>query len=92
MAYDPTIVLSFGARVRMTSHDPYGLNGRELCPSKADIGFTGVIVSNAVETDGDVAIDVAPGTATPEESYIMYTVLAPDGRRLELASYEVEPV
>lgn len=90
MAYDCTVVLSFGAKVQMTSFDAYGLNGRDLHPAKTDIGFTGVIISNLVENEGEVFTDVAPGTLTP--GYIVYTVLAPDGRKLELASYEVTPV
>lgn len=99
MTYDPTVVLPFGARVRMTSFDPYGLLGRELHPKLSDLGFTGVVVSNLVDLSGTeplreeiVDVDVAPGTAVPEDAVIVYTVLASDGRKLELASNEVELV
>jgi hypothetical protein len=99
VSHDETIVLPFGTKVRMTSLDRHGLLGRDLHPMPSDMGFTGVIVSNLVDLSGVepprdeiVDVDVAPGTAIPEDAVIIYTVRAPDGRKLELASYEVEVV
>lgn len=90
MAYDPTIVLPFGTKVRLIDIDEYGLWGRERHPTKDDLGFTGVVTSNVVENDGDVDVDVEPGTAIPEDAFIVYAVLAPNGKTLDLAGYEVE--
>lgn len=99
VSHDATIVLPFGTRVRMRDLDRYGLLGRDLHPTPEDLGFTGVIVSNLVDLSGAeppreeiVDMDVDPGTPIPEDAVILYTVLAPDGRKLELASYEVEVV
>lgn len=92
--YDPTIILPFGARVRMTSYDPYGLNGRDLHPAAEDIGFEGTIFRNQVDLyeTGDFRENEKPGVATPEDSIVIYWVISPTGKTLELAAYEIEPV
>jgi len=92
MSYDPTVILPFGARVRLVEIDQYGLLGRDPHPQKEDLGFTGVVVSNTVENDDDVDHDVKPGTGLPEEALVIYSVRAPDGKQFDLASYEVEVV
>lgn len=88
-------ILPFGTRVRMTSYDGDGMLGRELHPAKTDIGFTGVIYANYVGGIEDVSTDssnVAPGTELTEDQYVTYWVVSPEGKRLELMSYEIEVV
>jgi len=92
VSYDPTIVLPFGARVRLVSIDDHGLTGRDLHPEQSDLGFVGVITANLIEVGADLSFDVKPGTGVPEGAIIVYTVRAPEGKLLEVASYEVEPV
>ena len=84
-------VLPFGTKVRLTSIDKYGLNGRDLHPTDADIGFEGVVYKNCIgDCDGDHQENVAPGTRLPFEGYIVYFVVDSMGRSLELASWEIE--
>jgi hypothetical protein len=91
--YDSTIILPFGTRVKMTSFDPHGLQGRDLHPTEGDLGFEGVIVKNSISTiDGDYRENLPPGTPAPEESAIVYWVLDSDGKTLELGSDEIDPV
>lgn len=84
-----------------------GYCGREFHPDENDVGFLGVIIENLVMTwgveDFDPKMNVPPGTefvsTTLEhilggEVYhdIMYTVMAPDGRKLELMEHEIEVI
>lgn len=93
--YDSSIVLPFGAKVRMTSLDPYGLLGRENHPTESDVHtFVGTIFRNQVDLyeTGDIRENERPGVATPEDSIIIYWVISAEGKTLELAAYEIEPV
>lgn len=92
-------VLPFGARVAVTRVDMYGYWGREHHPKPEDVGFHGVIIGNTVNRctlSGFCVIeeDVTPGTklwgGDDYEDECMYTVLAPDGRKLELVNHEIE--
>jgi hypothetical protein len=88
---DTGITLPFGSKVRCRQVDMFGLQGRDPHPTPADVGFTGVIMENMVEhDDGTTDENVAPGTPLPEESTVYYTVIAPDGRKLVFAPWELE--
>jgi len=83
-----TEVIEYGARVRLVRVDSYGFNGRDLHPTKNDIGFEGVVVSNDTES----AHHVLPGKELDSGDFVCYTVMNEHGRRLELMNFELERV
>lgn len=92
-------VIPNGARVRCTKVDMYGFNGRDLHPSKDDVGFVGVVEKSSVEQmedDGltllDRVEDAAPETDVGEYDCVCYIVRGDDGRVLELMDHEIERV
>lgn len=83
-------ILAYGTRVRLVNPDMFGLQGRDLHPEPEDVGFTGVITRNTVESDCRSRRDVEPETLIDDDVTLVYEVMAANGRCLELASYEVE--
>ncbi len=94
-------VLPLGARVVITNVDTYGYNGRELHPEEEDVGFHGVVIANFVAwyNSNDCLYfsqeNATPGTFLDTDNMdgygdVMYTVIAPDGRKLEVTTYEIE--
>lgn len=92
-------ILPYGAKVVLTSVDEHGLCGRELHPKTTDVGFLGLVVANHVELCQNGCLVEAkenmPGGFEFDEDegdLVIYTVQGTDGRKLELASYEIEEV
>ena len=98
-------VLKYGAMVRLDKVDLYGYCGRELHPGKEDEGFLGIVVGNVVCTwdaegvmrsDDQIKMNVLGGTeytiTGEDEGWVdvMYTVMDPSGRKLELMNHEIE--
>lgn len=96
---DKNVVIANGTRVRCTKVDMYGFNGRDLHPSKEDVGFVGVVEKSEVEKMEDDGVtvldrleDAAPETDVGEYDCVCYTVRGDDGRVLELMDHEIERV
>jgi hypothetical protein len=97
----PRPVFAVGSTVRVVAVDPYGFNGRDHHPKASDVGVQAVVRSVHVaphDASGD-ALDEGPACAARRASgqliecdYACYTVVAPDGRTLELIDHEVELV
>jgi hypothetical protein len=97
----PRPVFAVGSTLRVVAVDPYGFNGRDHHPKASDVGVQAVVRSVQVEphdANGDV-LDEGPACAARRASgqliecdYACYTVVAPDGRTLELIDHEVELV
>jgi hypothetical protein len=74
--------LALGTKVRLVSVDKYGFVGREQHPTQADIGFEGIIMDIAHDSDQDC-------NDIPDYTY--YLVEGKD-KSLECMDFEVEEV
>ena len=91
------MVLPFGTTLRIIHVDRNGLCGRDLHPKDSDIGFTGVVYKNHVESNGECQENVPPGTSIEYEEddesgafpFVIYTIIDSEGRSLEVATWEV---
>lgn len=94
-------VLANGTRVVCTQVDMYGFNGRDMHPSRDDVGFVGVVQRNLVTRTNDegvvVIVDNVGADTTLTDSNdeffdVCYTVRGDDGRVLEFMDHEIERV
>jgi hypothetical protein len=73
--------LTIGTLVRMTSFDGYGFTGRDLHPSKEDVGFVGRIIA---------ILEVSIAETDEESSYACVRVKsAVNGQTLDLIDSEL---
>lgn len=84
-------------RLRITSVDHNGYNGRDYPPADSDIGQIVTVVkveTYRVDSSGEDFDELQNGDPlpSPEETAQCFTVRTRDNRTLELMDHEVEPV